>query len=623
MRALKLLAPLVIVVVFGGGLLQWWVSASTPRIAPIKQLMGGPADWPPSADVLTGTPPEWLLRQLPIRTCKIKCITPWVGYQHRWVQGALPSERLALFIPYVDTNVAAYLNGVLIGQEGRMTMPPTHARFRPRLFDLPTNALRVGENVVSLVVVREHRGWGGIAPIYIGPRDQLERPYQWRQFVVHELMVGMSALLGVSLLIALALLGFGQREPVMVWFVVASSCWLVLLIVHLVSHPISAPAWTVVLLNAAGLGCLCFTALFGLALSKAPDRRIVRGLVGWFLVGIGLYLTATFLPGIDDWFSRLRIPQEFTKYSAYLLIPIGFIAIFRYAMQQTQAAFAGWIAAFFLVPALLGLAGLRLGVSTDMPLALVPMGGVGIAFAFWLELARRMQDNARRMRAFNAELKVEVSAREAELRASFARLSEIERARSLADERTRIMRDMHDGVGGQLTMLLSALSNDRISKAEVAAQLQQSLEDLRLVVDSLQASPGDDLLETLGVFRERVTPRLRQANIALNWRADPKMQLKSFGPDAALTLFRVLQEAITNVLRHAKAKSIEMHIFEDHGDLLIEVRDDGHGGVDPAVSRGRGMGNMAARLAQLGGELKVLSSGGDGTCLQMRVPQPA
>jgi len=66
-----------------------------------------------------------------------------------------------------------------------------------------------------------------------------------------------------------------------------------------------------------------------------------------------------------------------------------------------------------------------------------------------------------------------------------------------------------------------------------------------------------------------------------------------------------------------------MRIHEDQGDLVIEVQDDGRGGVDAASPRGRGMGNMTARLAHLGGSLKVRSSASDGTCLIMRVPQPA
>src|SRR6202012_3202774 len=110
--------------------------------------------------------------------------------------------------------------------------------------------------------------------------------------------------------------------------------------------------------------------------------------------------------------------------------------------------------------------------------------------------------------------------REAEekLKASFAREQERERAAALARERARLMRDLHDGLGGQLVSIV-ALS-ERGSTGSIGEAARAALKDLRLVIDSMDDIDGD-LMLALASWRDRAAAQLRPHEITLDWHATP------------------------------------------------------------------------------------------------------
>ena len=118
---------------------------------------------------------------------------------------------------------------------------------------------------------------------------------------------------------------------------------------------------------------------------------------------------------------------------------------------------------------------------------------------------------------FAASMVTLVREAEDKLKASFAREEERARAAALARERTRLMRDLHDGLGGQLVSIV-ALSERGNAGAGIGDAARAALKDLRLVIDSMD-DIGGDLMLALGSWRERVTAQLRPHDLALAWRA--------------------------------------------------------------------------------------------------------
>ena len=92
-------------------------------------------------------------------------------------------------------------------------------------------------------------------------------------------------------------------------------------------------------------------------------------------------------------------------------------------------------------------------------------------------------------------------------------------------------------------------------------------------------------------------------------------------PHAALQVLRIAQEALTNVLKHARASAVQVAVRQSARLLELDVADDGRGGSGARDFTGRGLGNMRARATQLGGYLDVRMSD-QGTTVSLRIPMP-
>jgi signal transduction histidine kinase len=243
--------------------------------------------------------------------------------------------------------------------------------------------------------------------------------------------------------------------------------------------------------------------------------------------------------------------------------------------------------------------------------------GAGLTFRF----ARALN----RVDGFAAHLVIQLRAAEEKLKASFAREQERERAAALARERTRLMRDLHDGLGGQLVSIV-ALSERNSESQNIGEAARAALKDLRLVIDSMD-DIGGDLMLALASWRDRAAAQLRPHEIALNWRAVPPglPVYPELRPWHVIQIVRILDEAVTNAVKHAGARHITVGIETlkgaDGERGCITVSDDGKGfPVDGETRRAsRGLANMKSRAARCGAELE-LSSGG-GTTVRLQLPR--
>lgn len=107
----------------------------------------------------------------------------------------------------------------------------------------------------------------------------------------------------------------------------------------------------------------------------------------------------------------------------------------------------------------------------------------------------------------NRELEQRIREKSAELERNYQRLRELERQQVLDEERRRIMRDMHDGMGGHLVSTLALAESGATKSETIAEALRAALNDLRLMIDSLDPVEGD-LTLVLGMFRARLESQL-------------------------------------------------------------------------------------------------------------------
>jgi two-component system sensor histidine kinase UhpB len=274
---------------------------------------------------------------------------------------------------------------------------------------------------------------------------------------------------------------------------------------------------------------------------------------------------------------------------------------------------------------------------------LVLLVGVGAAVGANLVLVRRafapLEELTAVMRTIDplvpgTRVRVRAGARETrELAAAFndmlERLEDERResarraVRAQEAERRRLARELHDELGQSLTGVL--LQVDHAIRTPEAAQLEEaretarrSLEDVRRIARDLRP----DTLEELGLasaLNALATRLTRDAGVAVERRLDGAVP--ELPADTEVVVYRVAQEALTNVARHAGASRVTLGLARPPGDrVVLTVDDDGPGFPDGASGAGRGITGMRERALLVRGRMELLSSPLGGARVRLEVP---
>jgi two-component system sensor histidine kinase UhpB len=209
---------------------------------------------------------------------------------------------------------------------------------------------------------------------------------------------------------------------------------------------------------------------------------------------------------------------------------------------------------------------------------------------------------------------------EAERRDSSARV-----LRAQEDERLRIAQELHDQVGQELTAVLLGLSRIaadappglRDDVASVQEAVRFGLEDVRRIAIELRPEALDDLglASAVAVLADRASQQL-----GLEVSAHVAPDLPWLPPETELVVYRVAQEALTNVARHSASKRATLKIERRPSRLVLTVLDSGRG-LPPGPSPGTGMRGMRERATVIGASLHVGNrSSGPGCEVRLEVP---
>lgn len=187
------------------------------------------------------------------------------------------------------------------------------------------------------------------------------------------------------------------------------------------------------------------------------------------------------------------------------------------------------------------------------------------------------------------------------------------RAQATLAERERIYGDLHDDIGARLLgMIHSAESPEQADRARAV------LQDLRDVVTRSRGTPGS-LSDTLAEIRGETSQRLAAAGIELVWEVNDDLPDNELDTARALHLHRIVREAISNVIRHARAGRVRVRTKAIGGKLLLDLTDDG-GGREASSSKGRGLENMRERAAELEGAIDWKPGTEGGTKVLLTMP---
>jgi signal transduction histidine kinase len=273
----------------------------------------------------------------------------------------------------------------------------------------------------------------------------------------------------------------------------------------------------------------------------------------------------------------------------------------------------------------------ELGVPDAHTALLVPLAhrgemvGVLTAFDRGADHTAFSEDDERLLRTFAATAAHAVA---------MARSVEADRLRSAMDaadaERQRWARELHDetlqGLGGLRVLLASTLSRgdpeqNETAMREAIEEIGTAIGNLRGIISDLRPSALDDLglRAALSALIKRRGGDDLEVLSELNL-PDPRAGEVRLSPELETTVYRLAQEALTNVVKHAKASRVKLSVTAVDDYILIEVADDGIGFRSDAKTSGFGLAGMRERAYLAGGILDIESASETGTVLSARLP---
>jgi signal transduction histidine kinase len=201
------------------------------------------------------------------------------------------------------------------------------------------------------------------------------------------------------------------------------------------------------------------------------------------------------------------------------------------------------------------------------------------------------------------------------------------------EERKRISHELHDQIGQLLTALLIQLQLlerdlDEPSLRDRVEMLKQLAEEISIHLHHIAWELRPPALDELGLLAalERVTEEWSgRFNIPCEFEVDGAFD-SEFEPEVAIGVLRIVQEALTNIAKHAKASRARVSVQQENGELLVTVEDNGVGFKvkevmrHPDENRRLGLLGMMERAAMLSGKLDIESKPGKGTKVQLRIP---
>lgn len=588
-----------------------WVHLGAPSIDDLRIQNAMLASIPrpdiaalPYAEFAPATPPFWHATRFGVARIEVDVPDP--------------QADVALFTFRARDNYLVYINGKLAAPPlGTVADRSTIQGLNPRLTKLLPAHLKPGTNTIDILSATNGVN-ATLNYAYFGPYARLEPAYRHATALAHDTSLVAIIGAGMVLLFALALSPVIRKPALLL-----STALLLLLTFINELHGIWTDApWTYrnvyVFMTGVPLWIACAAFANEWTGGPAAYRR-------WFLMS-GLAACALVAALFTVYPSSTATPITNVVQSVVGACALGFMIRhmfgFYYAAPPSSAAEV-FVACVGLIMALTLLVTqsialfipIKIGVEGE---AFTKLGTISLIVFIAVGLARNGVAIYQQAAINNQALAFKIYEKERELEANHVMLRDRQLERALHEERTRIMRDVHDGIGSQLLGLLLQARAHTPANQTLVAGLQAAIDDLYLVVDSLDDVHGS--LETaLGTFRSRIEPKCTAAGIDIVWRIEDIANARTFGPADVLQIYRILHEALSNAITHDDPKKLTIALRQEHNGVLLSLHADGTGTAVDGRTSSRALASMHQRAAAIEAQLDFVSDA-TGTCAKLLLP---
>ncbi len=564
---------------------------------------------PLQAEVLTTAGPTspptdalWQQINLPHRT-----VQPSTWYRIVFDAPVDSADSWAVYLPYFYGGGQLLLNGTPLGRVAESNTNYGVRWERPFLLTIPDALLKPGSNILLVRMGLETVTQRARMPLLvIGPQQQLLAEYESRLFKVRTMpQFTVVACFVVGTLVLF--IWWRQREELLYGlFGIAALLWGVRTLTFVVEIlPMAWWGYWRLLYHSATGGFIIILTVFALRLAGGRHPRLERALLFFWLLGPLGYIASV---GSETLTGRLWS-------GGMIPIGLGMLMMSIHAAWRQRTVTMVALSAGIALAVAAGVHDYLLAESAPSLQTFAPQWVAQRIFLLHYAadllllvmgtiLSARFIGTLQALEQLNRTLESRVALREQALADNYARLGRLERQHAADEERQRIMRDLHDGLGSQLFVTLSRVEANEIEQDGIAEALRDCIADMRLTLDAMSPD-SNDFLEAWGNFRFRWERQLDAAAVQSNWKIETADDVVELSPHSGLQLLRIAQEALTNVLKHATAHRVQILLSAGGGILRFEATDDGQGMPVANGIGGRGLTNMRTRALRLGARMGI------------------
>ncbi|WP_372825912.1 sensor histidine kinase [Polaromonas sp.] len=533
------------------------------------------------------------------------------------------ADAYAVYIPRLGNAYEVWLNGNLLAKNGSLTQPngSDYAKV-PRLIPIAADQLE-DRNQFRINVRTDIGRRGGLAALILGPDEEIRRiynnDYAWRAtgtlvVMVLSFVVGLVALaLWLTQTTPDAKRGF-TRDPLYLLGGLAELFWTLRISDALIEEPpLMWPWWGVVTALALGGWLSCMGSFFILVAGWAERKAAIWfNRVTWGLLILGIPLAM--------WALGFSEPRVLTAWYGLYAVPyVAFVAVFCWQAARRAAASHRVVAAALIVNMAVGLRDwfvFRISPSyADNTLLRYSSVLFGLALAYIV--ISRFREVSAQARDLMINLSARVAEKERELNQSYRQVEQLAREQERVSERTRILRDMHDGVGAHLSTAIRQLQSGKATTDDVLQTLRYTLDQLKLSIDAMHLPPGD-IASLLANLRYRLEPRFAASDIELQWVVGALEPVPHVDANAMRQIQFMVFEALSNVLQHSHATTLAIEAEMDGAGIRLRIVDNGRG-FDAALPPRKGLLSMRERATAIGVAVSITSQPGR-TVVEIRIP---
>ncbi len=542
-----------------------------------------------------------------------------VWYRLTWNQSA-PLDDVALYIEYLTLAGEIRVNGTLIARDASLVEPLSRMWNVPRYLRLPLPLLHEGENTLLVRVSGLAQYLPGLGPVHVGPAAPLHAQYeasQWMRQRLGFLSLGIGVTLGLFFLVLWLL---RRREVAYGWYGAQQLAWL-----PIAWNVVATSPWpfatTDPYQNVTEVAVPLFASCWMMFVLRFCGRRWPRReTTMWIAI---LFGSACIVFAPHD---AKHVVRDAANALSMLIVSAADLMFLWFAWRggRTDQRVLSLCAAAAFGAGLhdtLTVAGIIKGTANYASLT-VQLTVIGVALVLAWNFARSL----RRIEGFNVELQRNADEARAELATTLSRQHDLELVQARLGERLNLAHDLHDGLGGMLIGNIAALERapENVSARAMLDSMRQLRDDLRLIIDAASSQRYGEysLKELLGPLRHRMSQLFEARDLAIRWRVE-NLDAVLLTSTQSMDLLRILQESLTNVLKHSGASWVEVDLVNDETALQLVVRDNGKG-IAPSddATPGTGMRSMQARARRLGATFSIGSQPG-ATIVRLQMPLPA